>query len=95
MALLEDFVSAKTTVLTCDGRVFIGMLQGFDQATNVILTQCEEREFSKDDAPQTHYYGLYVIRGDNIAVIGEIDEDVDKQVDYETIRADPLKPVVH
>ena len=39
--------------------------------------------------------GLYIIRGDNIAVIGELDEELDKQLDLSSIRAPPLKSIMH
>lgn len=39
--------------------------------------------------------GLYIIRGDNIAVIGEIDEEADSNLDLSSIRADPLNAVVY
>lgn len=42
-ALLEDFVDSKVQILTHDGKTFIGNLSGFDQATNLILTDCAER----------------------------------------------------
>ena len=29
------------------------------------------------------------------AVIGEVDEDIDKQLDFHELRAEPLNPVVH
>jgi U6 snRNA-associated Sm-like protein LSm8 len=39
--------------------------------------------------------GLYIIRGDNIAVIGELDEELDKELDLSNIRAPPMKSIVH
>ena len=39
--------------------------------------------------------GLHIIRGDNIAVIGQIDEGLDSRLDFHTIRGEPLGPVVH
>ncbi len=39
--------------------------------------------------------GLYVIRGQNIAMIGEVDEEVDARIDLSTVRAKPLNAVVH
>lgn len=95
MALLEDFAEAKVSVLTNDGKYFVGILSGFDQATNVILTQCEERVYHADAEGEKLYMGLYVIRGDTIAMVSEIDEKTDDQIDIETIRAAPMKPVVH
>ncbi|CAI5982108.1 unnamed protein product [Closterium sp. NIES-64] len=37
--------------------------------------------------------GLYIIRGDNIAVVGELDEDLDSSLDFDALRAQPLQPV--
>ena len=39
--------------------------------------------------------GLYIIRGDNIAVIGELDEELDASLDLSTIHAAPLKAIHH
>lgn len=39
--------------------------------------------------------GLYIIRGDNIAVVGELDTVLDAQTDLSAVRAEALKPVVH
>ncbi|PKI63308.1 hypothetical protein CRG98_016299 [Punica granatum] len=39
--------------------------------------------------------GLYIIRGDNISVVGELDEELDSSLDLSKLRAHPLKPVVH
>ena len=38
--------------------------------------------------------GLYLIRGDNVVVIGEIDEDLDSRVNFENVRAEPLMSIV-
>eukprot|EP01041_Mallomonas_annulata_P008089 gene8089-16596_t len=39
--------------------------------------------------------GLYIIRGDNIAIIGELDDEKDSQMDLSIIKAMPLKPLSH
>lgn len=39
--------------------------------------------------------GLYVIRGDNIAVIGDLDEDQDANTDLTAVKANPLKVLMH
>jgi len=39
--------------------------------------------------------GLYLVRGDNIAVLGEVDEEADAQIDFSRLCADPLKPITH
>ena len=72
-----------------------GTLRGFDQNVNCILEDSRERMFATDAAMVEVVLGLYIIRGDNIAVVGELDEAVDAQTDWDVIRADPLKPVIH
>ncbi|TXT09590.1 uncharacterized protein COLE_03524 [Cutaneotrichosporon oleaginosum] len=37
--------------------------------------------------------GLYMIKGDNIVFVGEIDEDKDSSLDYSEIKAEPLREV--
>ena len=39
--------------------------------------------------------GLHILRGDNIAVIGEVDESIDKTWDLSQVRADPIVTIVH
>ncbi|KAL7223628.1 hypothetical protein ACSBR1_025140 [Camellia fascicularis] len=39
--------------------------------------------------------GLYIIRGDNISIVGELDEELDANLDLSKQRAHPLKPVIH
>ena len=43
-------------------------MKGFDQSTNLILSQCHERVFSLQDGVVTVELGLYIIRGDNVYV---------------------------
>ena len=53
-------------VITCDGRVIVGILKGFDQAMNVALSHCHERIFSLETAVSVTQLGVYLIRGDNV-----------------------------
>lgn len=39
--------------------------------------------------------GLHIVRGDNIALIGQIDDKIDSRLDFQSIRAEPLNPVVY
>lgn len=71
------------------------MLEGFDQTLNLILSQSHERVFSLDEPVSVVQLGLYVIRGDNVAVVGLIDEDVESGLDYEVMRAEPIPAVSH
>lgn len=92
---LDPFLNHVVSVVTNDGRNIVGNLRGYDQTVNLILDECHERVFSPTAGVEQVVLGLYVIRGDNIAIIGELDQDMDSQVDLSVVRADPLKPVVH
>jgi U6 snRNA-associated Sm-like protein LSm8 len=39
--------------------------------------------------------GVLMIRGDNLALVGELDEEIDGVIDYEQIRVGPLPPMIH
>ena len=71
-AMLEGMVDKVVQVVTNDGRNIVGVMKGFDQTTNVILDECHERVFSSDAGVEQVVLGLYIVRGDNIAVVGEI-----------------------
>ena len=77
------------TVVTCDGRLLVGILVGHDQVQNLILKDAEERIYSEEDDVEIVPLGLYMIRGDNVALIGEADW---KESDS-ALRAEPI-PVV-
>lgn len=94
-AMLEGYVDKVVQIVTNDGRNIVGVLKGFDQTTNVILEECHERVFSMAAGVEQIVLGLYIVRGDNIAVVGEIDEDADAELALDEIMAEPLKPVNH
>ena len=91
-ATLESYVSRPVSVITSDGRNFVGTLKGFDQTINLILDETHERVYSgAQGVEQVRQWfrdcqvlitssafqvvlGLHIVRGDNICVIGEIDE---------------------
>lgn len=56
------------SVITNDGRNIVGVLKGFDQLTNVILSNSNERVYSINGIEQV-FLGLYIIRGDNVYVL--------------------------
>lgn len=78
-------------IITSDGRTLTGLLRGIDQATNVILSDAEERIFSKGENVQIEALGLYLLRGENIAIVGEVDKDIDDKIDWENVVGDSIK----
>lgn len=92
---LESYVNNTVSIITADGRNFVGTLKGFDQTINVILDESHERVFSSTNGIEQVVLGLHIIRGDNIAIIGQIDESIDSRLDFHAIRSEPLGPVIH
>eukprot|EP00037_Helgoeca_nana_P008166 m.72883 g.72883 ORF g.72883 m.72883 type:complete len:93 (+) comp18761_c0_seq1:121-399(+) len=92
---MDQFVNKIVTVVTQDGRVIVGMMKGYDQHLNLILDECHERVYSSDTGVVSLVLGLYIIRGDNIGVIGEVDTELDGQIDLEEVMAQPIPSVVY
>ncbi|CAB3409557.1 unnamed protein product [Caenorhabditis bovis] len=90
---LDAYMNRITTVLTGDGRCIIGLLKGFDQLVNLVLEDAHERIYSETRGVDTVPLGLYIIRGENVAVVGEVDEEIDKRIDLENVKAAPLAPI--
>jgi len=74
------------------------------------LAECEERIYSKENGIQSEKMGLFMIRGDNLAMmgkkdllkkfikylkIGEVDEDIEMNLDMNAIKAEQLKPFIN
>jgi len=92
---LEMFVNKIVEIVTADGRIIVGTLKGFDQTINLILDESHERVYSSGQGVEQVILGLYIVRGDNVAVIGEVDDDTDNNLDFQTIRAEPLSHIIH
>lgn len=95
MSGLESYVNNTVSIITADGRNFVGTLKGFDQTVNIILDESHERVYSMTAGIEQVVLGLHIIRGDNVAIIGQLDESVDSKLDFSSIRGMPLEPVVH
>ncbi|RHZ79053.1 hypothetical protein Glove_152g43 [Diversispora epigaea] len=93
MAELQKYVDLTVEIITSDGRVIVGLLKGFDQTINVILSNCHERIYSETEGVERMNLGLYIIRGDNIVLIGELDQARDDSIDLSEIRAAPINDI--
>ncbi|GMG20081.1 unnamed protein product [Ambrosiozyma monospora] len=91
MSSLKAFLNQNVKVITSDGRLFLGTLEGFDQTTNVVLSNALERAFYPDEPKRDLELGAFIIRGDNVVCLGPYDEDEENNIDYSTVFADKLK----
>lgn len=84
----------KVLVLTVDGRTLVGSLALSDNQTNIILTETIERIIRPSDDPEESSeveHGLYLIRGDNVVVIGLVDEELDRSIDWTKVRGNMIR----
>ena len=85
--------AGKTLVQLRDGRKIIGMLRSFDQFANVVLEDAVERivvDKRFADVP----LGLYVIRGENVVLLGPIDYDKEKYTTETLLTEAPVEEVL-
>ncbi|VDB95496.1 unnamed protein product [Peniophora sp. CBMAI 1063] len=93
MSSLQGYVDRRVLLVLQDGRTILGVLAGYDQKSNVVLSDSKERVFSTDEGVEEVPLGLYLVKGDMIILIGEVDEEKDKEIDLSSIRAEPLPPI--
>lgn len=77
-----------------DGRTLLGTLLSTDQMTNLVLTETVERiiRTSDDDEPSSQVeHGLYLIRGDNVVICGEVDEKIDGEIDWTKVKGEVIR----
>lgn len=76
-------------VLLRDGRTLIGYLRSVDQFANLVLHRTIERihvgnEYG--DIPR----GIFIIRGENVVLLGEIDRDKESKLPLKEISVDDI-----
>ena len=76
VASLVEELDKKILVVLRDGSKIIGFLRSFDQFANIVLENACERIIvgtSFSDIP----LGLYIVRGENVVLMGDIDETIE------------------
>lgn len=92
---LKSLVDKVVLVIMYDGRTMIGTLKGLDHQTTLVLTDCKERIFSEGEGCEEVALGLYIVRGDQICVIGEVDEEADAAVDWAGVQGSKPTPITY
>ncbi|KAF8066842.1 Sm-like ribonucleoprotein [Lyophyllum atratum] len=83
----------RVLLILQDGRAIVGTMAGYDQKSNVVLSDSKERVYSLEEGVEEIPLGLYLVKGDMVVLIGEIDDALDSAVDLSTIRAEPIPPI--
>ncbi|KAK9465589.1 hypothetical protein V1512DRAFT_42882 [Lipomyces arxii] len=76
-AQLVDCVDKRLLVVLRDGRKLFGILRSFDQYANLVLQETTER-IIVDDKYCDMARGVYIIRGENVVLVGEVDPEKEK-----------------
>ena len=92
---LTQLLGKKVSIITCDGRNLCGILKGYDRATNLAVSECQEKIFSMVEGVEVIELGLFVIRGDNVSIVGEVDLESEAKVDLSSVRGEQVQPVKH
>ncbi|CCU97654.1 unnamed protein product [Malassezia sympodialis ATCC 42132] len=92
---MQAFVDQPVLLICQDGRVITGTLCGYDSGGNVVLSSCVERLFSEEAPMEEVPLGVYVLRGDSIAVLGLLDVERDKAVPWSTQAVAPIPMIRH
>lgn len=85
-------------MITVDGRTLTGSLLSCDQVTNLVLSDTIERIIRPSDDPEPSSeasHGLYLIRGDNVVLVGLVEEELDASIDWTKVRGDVIGSTKH
>lgn len=91
---IHTTLKGKVLVITVDGRTLLGTLLSTDQLTNLVLSQTVERIIRTPDDPEPSSeieHGLYLIRGDNVVICGEVDEAIDGDIDWGKVKGEVIR----
>jgi len=87
-SLIED-LDKKLLVVLRDGRTLIGFLRSVDQFANLVLHNTNERIYvgrKFGDIPR----GIFLIRGENVALLGEIDGEKERTLALEEVSVEEI-----
>jgi U6 snRNA-associated Sm-like protein LSm1 len=84
-------VDRKMLVILRDGRKLHGVLRSYDQFANLVLEDTVERIYHGTAFAET-WHGLFLIRGENVVLLGEIDLDLEDEVPLRQVDWSLLEP---
>ncbi|QRV76254.1 U6 snRNA-associated Sm-like protein LSm1 [Ceratobasidium sp. AG-Ba] len=87
-ALVES-VDKKMIVVLRDGRKLIGVLRSYDQFANLVMEGTVER-IHHEDAYADIRRGVYLIRGENVVLLGEVDLDREDEVPLRSVQPEDI-----
>jgi len=98
MSNLNSYINKKVLIITVDSRTLLGNLLSYDQMTNLVLGQATERVIRThdDEEPSEEVpLGLYLVRGDNVCLVGLVDEQLDESIDWTKVKGAAIGTTKH
>ncbi|KAL7628350.1 hypothetical protein AAE478_002552 [Parahypoxylon ruwenzoriense] len=98
MSSLSSYIDKKVLVITADSRTLVGNLLSYDQLTNLVLGQAVERVIRTPDdtEPSTEVpLGLYLVRGDNVCLVGLVDGPLDDSINWQDVKGSAIGGIKH
>lgn len=95
---LAQYMDKKVTIITADSRTLIGTLISADNQTNLVLQNAVERVIRPAEDPEPSMevpLGLYIVRGDNVCLVGVVDEELDNSIDWTAVKGDAIGGIKH
>ncbi|XP_075257248.1 U6 snRNA-associated Sm-like protein LSm1 [Convolutriloba macropyga] len=74
-----SYLEKRLMVVLRDGKTFIGYLQSIDQFANLLLSKTKERIYVGSKFGDIER-GIYIVRGENVVLIGEVDPVKEEQL---------------
>lgn len=71
---LLDYLDKNVILILRDGRKLVGYFRSFDQYSNILMEEVVERKVFEENFADL-YMGVFIVRGENVVFIGELDED--------------------
>ena len=90
-ASLIDSVDKKLMVSLRDGSHMFGWLRSYDQFGNLVLQDTVERTFLSNGRYHDIQRGIHIVRGENIVLLGEIDDDRIASLELEEDEAEAMR----
>lgn len=84
-AHLLNEIDKKLMILLRDGRTLIGYLRSVDQFANLVLHKAIERIHVNDKYGDMER-GVFIIRGENVVLLGEIDREREELLNSKLIK---------
>jgi len=93
-ATLLTELDKRLLVVLRDGRTLIGELSCVDQFANLVLTNSIERIHVGKKFGDIHR-GVFIVRGENVVLLGEIDPKKESTSDLEQVSVDDILEEQH